>query len=155
MGNKASDEICRQNYDRLRSLFDSAVEDNSRFEMVYAYGMDVGLIDALIVRVTTSTYSSYAVGFDKIANEIAILPVSVDLSSHSQPFYLKNRDIKKAKRGFISKEITIYDDRLPKKYIQFNVPEFINEDPDDVVLLVKQDEEAKQFQKFFKERFSK
>ena len=155
MGNKASDEICRQNYDSLRSLFDSVVKDNSRFKMVYAYGIDVGLTNALIVRITTSTYSSYAVGFDETANEIVILPVSVDLSNHDQPFYLKNSEIKKAKRSFISKEFTIYDDRLPKKYIQLNVPEFINDDPDDVVLLVKQDEEAKQFQKFFKERFSK
>jgi hypothetical protein len=52
-------------------------------------------------------------------------------------------------------EITIRDNRLPQKYIQLNVQEYINDDPDHAVLLVKQDEEAKKFLTFFKTQFAK
>jgi hypothetical protein len=155
MGKKASDEQCRQNYMKLRELFDSVIKDNDRFEMVYACGVDVGLTDAIVVRVTTYTYASYAVGFDTVANEVVVLPVTADLSSYGTPYYLKHSEITKAKQSFISKEITIQDHRLPKKYIQLNVQERINDDPDNVVLLVKQDEEAKKFLTFFKTQFSK
>ena len=154
MGKKLSDELCRENYNKLKELFDSAVEDSGRFTMVYAYGIDVGLT-AVILLVSTSTYASYAFGFDADANEIVILPVALDLSGYSEPIYLKKSEIKKVKQSFVSKEITIYDNRLPKKYIQLSVPELLNEDEDDVVLLVKQNEEVKAFQQFFKNQFSK
>jgi hypothetical protein len=155
MGKKASDEQCRENYVKLRELFDSVIEDSNRFELVYACGVDVGLTDAIVVRVTTYKYSSYAVGFDTTANEIVVLPIAADLSGYSQPYYLKHSEIKKAKQSFISKEITIQSNQLPKKYIQLNVSELINDDPDDVVLLVKQNEEARDFSTFFKNQFSK
>ena len=154
MGKKLSDELCRENYDRLKGLFDSAIEDSSRFKMVYAYGIDVGLTSAVVVLVSTSTYASYAVGFDTGENEIVILPVALDLSGYGDPIYLKKSEIKKAKQSFVSKEITIYDNRLPKKYIQLSVPEHLNEDEDDVVMLVKQNEEAKMFLNFFKSQYS-
>jgi hypothetical protein len=152
---KASDEQCRQNYYKLREFFNSIIEDHGRFEVVYACGIDVGMADAAVVRVTTYTYASYAVGFDAIANEIVILPVTLDLSSHGQPYYLKHSDIKKAKQSLMTKEITIHDNQLPKKYIQLNVQAQISKDPDNVVILVKQDEESRRFSEFFKARFKK
>jgi hypothetical protein len=113
------------------------------------------MTNAVVVRVTTYTYASYAVGFDTAANEIVVLPVALDLSSYGQPYYLKHSEIAKAKQSKISKEITIRDKRLPKKYIQLNVQEQISKDPDNVVLLVKQNEEAQKFLAFFKTQFSK
>ena len=155
MAKKLPDEECRANYLRLRELFDAVVSDHDRFEVVYACGVDVGMIDAVVVRVSTYTYASYAVGFDRAANEIVIVPVTVDLNSHGTPIYLKNSEIQKAKQGFMTKEITIQDKRLPKKYIQLNVQEMINQDPDGVVLLHKQTEEAKHFLDFFKNQYRK
>ena len=155
MGKKLPDEECRANYLRLRRLFDEAVSDHDRFEMVYACGVDVGMVSAVVVRVTTYTYASYAVGFDRTANEIVIVPVTVDLDGHGAPIYLKNYEIDKAKQSFITKEITIQDKRLPKRYVQLNVQEFINQDPDGVVLLHKQTDEARHFQDFFKSQYKK
>ena len=155
MGKKLSDELCRENYCKLQELFDSVIEDSGRFKMVYAYGIDVGLTNAVVLLVSTSTYASYAVGYDTGANEIVILPVAMDLSGYGESIYLKKSEIKKAKQSFVSKEITIYDNRLPKKYIQLIVPEHINEDEDDVILLVKQNDEAKMFQQFFKNQYSR
>ena len=155
MGKKASDELCRQNYYRLRTLFDSAVEDHSRFKMVYACSVDASLGYEWYGRVTVRKYANYAIGFDEIANEIVIVPVEVDMSDYGQPLYLKNSDIKSAKQSFVTKAITIKDKRLPRKYIQLYVQECLNEDPDNVCILIKQDEEAKQFQQFFKEYYSK
>lgn len=74
---------------------------------------------------------------------------------HTVPVYLKKSEIDKAKISWLSKEITIRDKRLPKKYIQFSVPEMINQDPDNVVIPVKQNEEAKRFAEFFKKSYSK
>jgi hypothetical protein len=44
---------------------------------------------------------------------------------------------------------------MPKGYIQFSVPELLNDDPDNVCVCVKQDEQAQQFATFFKEIFAK
>lgn len=155
MSKKLSDTQCRENYNKLRELFDSVIKDHARFEMVYACGVDAGIALTVIVRVYTYTYASYAVGFDDAANEIVILPIVKDLSGYGEPIYLKNSEIKKAKQSLFSKEITIWHSSLPQTYIQLNVSDFINEDPDDVVLLVKQDEEAKRFAAFFKNRYKK
>ena len=155
MTKKLSDEECRENYNRLRSLFDEVIGDSARFEMVYANGTEVGLTNAVIVRVTTYTYASYAVGFDTAANEIIILPVVPDLTDHGEPIYLKHSEIKKAKQSFFTKTITVYDKRLPKTYIELDVVPLLNEDPDDVILLTEQEKEYERFMAFFKTQYKK
>ena len=155
MAKRAPDEYCRQNYNQLRNLFDTAIDDHKRFEMVYAYGMSVGMVSAVVISISTSSYTSYAVGFDTKANEIVILPFNSDLSGHGEPVYLKKSEIKKVKQSFMTKEITIYDNRLPKKYVQFSVPDYLNQDEDDVIMLVKQEEEYQKFMDFFKKKYNK
>ena len=153
MGKKASDEICRGNYDRLRAIFDAAIPDHQRFEMAYAFGVDVGTYTVLVVKTTTYRYTSYAVGFDATANDIVVLPVAQDMSGHGQPIYLKNSDIRSAKQSFINKEFTIKDDRLPKKYIQFVMSERLDDDPDNICILIEQTEHVQRFTQFFKNSF--
>ena len=155
MAKKFSDEVCLANYKKLCDLFNKAVPDYSRFLVVYGCGVDVGMADFIVVRKTTYTYSSYAVGYDNNENELVILPVDTDIETYGIPVYMKKSDIDKAKISWLSKEITIRDRRLPKKYIQFSVPEMINQDPDNVVIPVKQNEEAKRFTEFFKKNYSK
>jgi len=155
MAKKASDEQCRANYNQVCALFNAVVADHDRFQVVYAYGVEVGMTLGIVIRTTHYKYASYAVGFDTRANEIVVVPTVIDLSDHGQPFSLSRDHIKSAKQSFMTKEYTIKDDSLPKKYIQLMVPECINEDPDNVCLLVKQDDEAKAFQRFFKQQFSK
>lgn len=155
MAKKLSDEQCRENYLKMRDLFCSAIKDSDRFEVIYACGVDVGMTNVVVARVTTYTYASYAVGFDTRANEIVVLPIDTELSGYGTPYYLKHSEIIKAKQSFFSKEITIRDKQLPKKYIQLDVSEHINQDPDGVVLMVKQNEEAKKFSEFFKTQFKK
>ena len=155
MAKKVSDEECRKNYLNVCDLFKKVVPDSERFSVVYACGVDVGMSDFIVVRKTTYTYSSYAVGYDANANEIAVLPIDIDLENYGAPVYLPNEEIKKAKQSWLSKEITIRADKLPKKYIQFVVQEQINEDGDNVVVCVKQNEEAKNFIAFFKDKYSK
>jgi len=152
---KVSDEQCRSNYEGVVRLFNEAIPDAGRFEVVYGSGMDVGItLNLGFVRRTTSTFSSYAIGYDGGANEIVLLPIAQDLSAAGEPISLKKPEIKKAKLSFIGKEITIYAKFLPKKYIQFSVEESINNDPDNIVVCVKQDEEAKRFIAFFKDSYS-
>ena len=155
MAKKISDEECRKNYFNVCDLFKKVVSNSERFNVVYACGVDVGMSDFIVVRKTTYTYSSYAVGYDASANEIAVLPIDIDLENYGAPVYLPNKDVIKAKQSWLSKEITIRADKLPKKYIQLMVQEQINQDEDNVVICVKQNEEAKNFIAFFKNKYAK
>lgn len=154
MGKKTPDSVCLENYQKLCDLFHTVVPDSGRFDVVYGCGVDVGMSNFIVVRRTTYTYSSYAIGYDRAANEIVILPVDTDIQTYGEPIYLKKADIGGAKIGWLSKEITIKDKRLPKKYIQFSVQEQLNDDPDEVCICVKQNEQAKDFLKFFKEQYA-
>ena len=155
MAKKVSDAECRLSYLNVWDLYKREVTNNERISVVYTCGVDVGMRDFIVVRKTTYTYSSYAVGYDANTNEIAVLPIDIDLENYGTPVYLPNEEIKKAKQSWLSKEITIRADKLPKKYIQFVVQEQINQDGDNVVICVKQNEEAKNFIAFFKDKYSK
>jgi hypothetical protein len=151
MAKKTSDSECLANYKRLVEFFKAKVPDSGRFSVVYGCGVDVGMMNFAVIRKTTYTYSSYAIGYDEKANEIAILPVDREMENSGKPWFLKKAEIEKASYSGISGEITIRDQSLPKKYIQFSVSEYINEDEDNIVICVKQDEEAKKFLAWFKE----
>ena len=155
MAKKATDAECEANYIKLRELFDKVVPDANRFTIVYGCGVDVGMMDYVVVRTTTYTYTSYIIGFDADSIEIVILPFDRDMESYGKPIYQKKSDIESAKMGWLSKEITIRDNRLPKKYIQFSVPATINEDEDQVAVVIKQETQHKQFVDFFKNKFAK
>lgn len=114
MGQKTSDAECRENYEKMSAFFRQIVPDQQRFKVVYGYGMDVGMMNFVVVRKTTYTYSSYMIGFDAVANEIVLVPVDIDLGNYAPPIYLKHSEIAKAKQSWLSKEITVRDSRLPK-----------------------------------------
>jgi hypothetical protein len=154
MSKKIPDSVCLENYKKLCELFKSVIPNSERYSVVYGCGVDVGMMDFVIVRRTTYTYSSYAIGYDTAANEIAVLPVDTDIEHYGKAYFLKKSEIEKASQNWMSKEITIQHGQLPKKYIQFTVQECINEDEDNVVIPVKQDEEAKKFLKFFTESYA-
>lgn len=155
MARKTPDAECAANYERMCELFRKVVAEHDRFQIVYGCGVDVGMTNFIVVRRTTYTYSSYAIGFDEGANEIVILPIDRDLEHWGEPFYLKHEEIAKAKISWLSKEINIRDKRLPKKYITFTVQEQLNQDPDEVCLCVKQDEQCRRFHAFFKQQYAK
>ena len=155
MAKKISDEQCLANYAAVCELFNEVIPDSDRFAVVYGYGVDVGMMNFIVIRKTTYTYSSYAIGFDVNANEIVVLPIAIDLSEYGTPYYLKNSEIRKAKISWLSKEITVRSDNLPKRYIQFNIQDQINQDPDGICICVKQDEKAKEFFDFFKQKYTK
>ncbi|TDW26386.1 hypothetical protein EDD63_101101 [Breznakia blatticola] len=153
MARKVSDEVCTQNYEAMKQLFCDVIEDADRFEVVYGCGVDVGMMNFVIVRKTTYTYASYAIGFDENENEIVILPISRELDGYGDPIYVKRADVKKAKISMFSKEIQIHGKMFPKKYITFTVQELLNQDPDEVVLCIKQEEPYNKFMDFFKNKF--
>lgn len=154
MAKKVSDEICLENVEKMKELFSEVIGDADRFRVVYGCGVDVGMMNFVVVRKTTYTYASYAIGFDETANEIVILPINRDFSSYGDPIYVKKDEVKKAKISMFSKEIRIQSNKFPKKYITFTVQEMLNQDPEEVAICVKQEEEANAFLQFFKTKFS-
>lgn len=154
MAKKVSDEICLENVEKMKELFSEVIGDADRFRVVYGYGVDVGMMNFVVVRKTTYTYASYAIGFDETANEIVVLPINRDFSSYGNPIYVKKDEVKKAKISMFLKEIRIQSNKFPKKYITFTVQEILNQDPDEVTICVKQEEEANAFLQFFKTKFS-
>jgi hypothetical protein len=155
MGRKTSDEECLANVAKLQELFRAVVPESDRFTVVAGYGIGLSVKDFVVVRVTTSTYSNYAIGFDEAADEIVILPVDLDIEHYGDPHFLKKSGIRKAKYSMLRRECTIWSNSLPKKYISFTVQEWLNEDPDQVCILVKQEAAAKQFLSFFRNRYAK
>jgi hypothetical protein len=153
MAKKIPDSVCLENYKQLRELFKRVIPNPQRYTVVYGCGVDVGMMDFVIVRKTTYAYSNYAVGYDAADNEIVILPVDTDIEHYGTPYYLKKSKVRKAIQNWMSKEITIQDDQLPKKYIQFVVPEFINEDEDNVTIPIRQDDEARKFAEYFAKNY--
>jgi hypothetical protein len=153
MARKIPDSECLANYKKLCELFTKVIPGSQRYSVVYGCGVDVGMMSFAVVRKTTYTYSNYAIGYDASEHEIVILPVDVDIEHYGTPYYLKKSEIEKTVQNWVSKEITIQDSRLPKKYIQFVVPELINEDEDEVCIPVKQDDEAKRFGHYFTENY--
>lgn len=148
---KTPDISNSDNYKKLRQFFDLLVEDSARFEMVYACGENAGLSCGSADG--TQVYSSYGLGFDADAGEIVILPVDKDLIAYGKPLYIKCDSVKKARRSIFSGEVSIWDDRLPKKRINFHVQEDISHIPDDIVIQVEQSRQAQSFHKFFKDCF--
>lgn len=153
MARKIPDSVCLENRTKLCELFKKVIPDSQRYTVVYGCGVDVGMMNYVVVRKTTYSYSNYAIGYDAVENEIVILPVDIDIEHYGTPYYLKKSEIRKAIQSWISKEITIQDDRLPRKYIQFVVPECINEDEDQVTIPIKQEEEAKKFTEYFVQNY--
>jgi hypothetical protein len=149
MAKKIPDSVCLENYRKLCELFKRAVPNSERYSVVYGCGVDVGMMDFVVVRKTTYTYSNYAIGYDTTAHEIVILPVDRDIEHYGKAYFLKKLEVKKASQNWMTKEITIQHQQLPKKYIQFVVSECINEDEDEVVIPIKQDEESKTFLQYF------
>jgi hypothetical protein len=149
MAKKFPEALCIENYAKVTNLFRSVISNPERYNVVYGCGVDVGMMDFVVVRRTTYTYSNYAIGYDAGNHEIVILPIDTDIISYGVPYYLKKSEIGKASRNRISSEITIRHDRLPKKYIQFVIPPSIREDDDEVCIPIIQDDQAKQFEEYY------
>ena len=151
-----SDTGCRQNYTRLRALFDTVVEDHDQFGMVYAYVEDTSGTGGILSS-TPFVYMSYAVGFNAIANELVLLRIKVDWSGHGDPLCLTNVGVESAwlKQASDLIKIGIQDARLPKQFIELHIPWQISQDSDGEVLQIKQNDEANQFLEFFNKQFSK
>jgi hypothetical protein len=153
MAKKISDSVCLENYKKLCELFKNVIPNAERYSVVYGCGVDVGMMNFVVLRKTTYTYSNYAIGYDTNENEIVILPVDRDIEQYGKAYYLKKPEIEKASQNWMSKEITIQHKQLPKKYIQFFVSEYINEDEDEVIIPIKQNEEATKFLQYFVENY--
>lgn len=153
LAKKAPEEVLLENYQRVQSYFKEVVPEAGRFSVVYGNGVDVGLMNYVVVRTTTYKYTSYLIGYDPIALEILLLPVDVELTQHGDPVMLRKSENKSAKHSKITGQYTVKNNTLKKKYVQFSVPECISEDPDNVCILVRQDDAAKAFNEFFKTRY--
>jgi hypothetical protein len=153
MAKKIPDSVCRGNYEKLCGLFKKALPGAERYAVVYGCGVDVGMMDFVVLRKTSYVYSNYAIGYDTAANELVILPVDRNIEQYGKPYFLKKGEIDKASLNRISKEISIRHQQLPQKYIQFVVSEYINEDEDEIIIPIRQDEEAKKFLHYFTENY--
>jgi hypothetical protein len=154
MSKKASEEVLLRNFRRIQSYFKEVVPEAERYSVVYGCGVDVGLMDYLVVRTTTYKYTSYLIGYDRIKPTILLLPVDVDLTRHGRPVILRKSENKSVKFSKLTGEYTVKNNTLKKKYVQFSVPECISEDPDNVCILVRQDEAAKAFKDFFETHYA-
>lgn len=77
------------NYERMCELFKQVAPDHARFQVVC--GVDAGMMNFVIVKKHTYTYTSYMTGFDKTANELVAVTISPELDNYADPIYFKHR----------------------------------------------------------------
>jgi len=107
-------------------LFDSVIEDYSRFEMIYAYSEEAVPVPEAGAMATAVRYHNYAFGFDRAANEIVLLYVTADCAKHEDPYYMESTEVKKAKLKDSSKKLLIIDKRLPLGGVELCMPDHLH-----------------------------
>ena len=152
------EEKCRQNYFDLRALFDDVIENQDRYEMVYAYATECVPVGGGWNAGQVLVFRSYAMGFDTSGNELVLLRVKADLSGYSGLCCLQDGEINEAeqrKSSYDDIDVFIQADSLPGRCIELHIPWKINKNTDEEVMPIEQNEEAEHFLEFFNKQFCK
>lgn len=142
-GNKNTVELDKarsdENKSRMRELFDSNVDNGSKYKIVYAYSEDIGSINFLVLRTVSYKYRSFVVGYRESDLSIVFLEVSPDLTQVGEALAYKPQDVKKTNFvKMVGSYYLQYGNSFKKEYFNFFVPEKI----DDIVNNQWYDEET-------------
>lgn len=134
------------NKERLRSLFNSAVEDGGSWKIVYGYGLNIKNSNYILMRKTTYEFTSLIIGYRESDMKIALLQTTPELEGCSDPEFFSKDAIKKAKIS--TGMYTIYHQGgMMAGYTQFAT---LAENDEKYLAYVYQPEEYDDFHAFFK-----
>lgn len=98
----------RENYERLREIFDVAITESDRYTIVYAYVVEARFRGSAIIRKKDCNCSSYILGFDAIEKEMILFPLKMSQGGVSCVQKVQGKDITFAKRNVISNEVIFH-----------------------------------------------
>ena len=139
------------NAQKVRAIFDRAVEHGERYRLIVGYTEDVKRFNYGFVHGSKTQIGNLIVGWDESACCIAVVPTVPDLSGYGDPSYYRRDEIYKAYRNkYPTDAFIIYPDR--KGYIGINAYEWLEDES--LYIYLYQKEELEAFTDFFQNKFS-
>lgn len=143
-------EKSNANKKKMREIFNTVVENGDSYKVAYGFSLDVSRFKVPMLRTITYEYASLIIGYRESDMSIAVIQTTPQLDEYSAVQIFKKDDIKKAK--IAAGQCTIYHKGgLMAGYTSFSV---IEDNDEDYLVYCQQDEEADDFEAFWKE-FSK
>lgn len=145
-------EKSNANRQKIRELFDRAVENGSSYRLIVGYTEDVSRFNYGFVHGSKTKIGNLIVGWNEAAQTIAVLHTVPDLSGYGNPAYYRRDEIYKAYRNkYPTDAFIIYPDR--SSYIGINAYEWL--DDESLYIYLEQKEELEAFTAFFVNQFTK
>ena len=145
-------EKSRANQEKMRTLFDQAVEKGSGYQLAFGYTEDVSRFNYGLVHGSKTKIGNLIVGWNADTETIAVVPTVPDLSGCGDPTIYRRGDILKAYRNkYPTDAFIIYPDR--KSYVGIHICDFLEDES--LYVYVDQEAEAKAFTEFVLNQFAK
>ena len=145
-------EKSNANRQKIRELFDQAVENGSSYRLIAGYTEDVSRFNYGFVHGSKTKIGNLLVGWNETEQTIVVVPTVPDLSGVGQPTWYRRDEILKAVRmKYPTDAFTIYPDR--KGYIAINAYDWLEDES--LYVYVSQEEELAAFTDFFVNRYAK
>ena len=145
-------EKSNANAEKMRLLFNQAVENGADYQLIFAYTEDVSRFNYGFVHGSKTKVGNLIVGWNEAEQTIVALPTVPALSGCGAPTYYRRSEILKAYRNkYPTDAFIIYPDR--KSYIGINACDWLEDE--NLYVYVSQTEALAAFTDFFMNRFAK
>ena len=121
-------EKSRRNAEKMRLLFNQAVENGDAYRLIFGYTEDVSRFNYGFVHGSRTKIGNLIVGWNEDSQTIAVVPTVPDLSGCGTPVCYRRSEILKAYRNkYPTDAFIIYPDK--KGYIGINAYDWLEDEP--------------------------
>lgn len=144
-------EKSNANAKKMRTLFNSVVENGDAYRLIFGYTEDVSRFNYGFVHGSKTKIGNLIVGWNEAEKTIVVVPTVPNLSGCSDATYYRHGDILKAYRNkFPTEAFIIYPDK--KGYIGINAYDWLEDEK--LYVYVEQEKELAAFTDFFMHQFA-
>ena len=139
------------NAEKLRALFNRAVDQGDSYRLIVGYTEDVRRFNYGFVHGSKTQIGNLIVGWNEATRTIVAVPTVPDRSGYGDPPYYRREEIHKAYRNkYPTDAFIIYPDR--KGYIGINAYEWLEDES--LYIYLYQKDELEAFTSFFQNEFA-
>ena len=150
-GPQVDTEKSQANAQKMRILFNQAVEDGNEYRLIFGYTEDVSRFNYGFVHGSKTKIGNLIVGWNEPRQTIVVVPTVPDLSGCGAPTYYRRSEILKAYRNkYPTDAFIIYPDK--KGYIGINAYDWLEDES--LYIYLYQKDELEAFTAFFQNEFS-
>ena len=142
-GPQVDTEKSQANAQKMRILFNQAVEDGDEYRLIFGYTEDVSRFNYGFVHGSKTKIGNLIVGWNEPRQTIVVVPTVPDLSGCGAPTYYR-------RNKYPTDAFIIYPDK--KGYIGINAYDWLEDEK--LYVYVAQEEELAAFTDFFMNRFA-